>query len=640
MRKYFALFIAVIISLTLLVGCNNETPKVDLPETLDTVGNIDTTPPATEVEETVGSVDTEPPVIDTLPIILTEEVDGLPESTRTAMFEAWFSGARGYYYCFPSGADTLEFYRAEYSRGTTAYYKLTLTLPDGYSNGRIHKAETTSGGVTSDGLRFIVEAEYYGKKFFLDYTMTANKGSGLYVLSSVRRTTEEEFTPVLGDRTLEFVTHDIYLQVGVNVSIALPSYWVVDFPGSGNTYFYEEDILNINPRDTDIRRAMFAKTDRDFDTILQEAQSDVYPVSDGIFSGTTAAGHEYKGFCKTVEGRSRYIFSVVTDREMYTLEFWGRPEYDVGVDFLSDIVIPVVESFAVEYLEEVTITDIADWDSLPWVEKPYDYRKRAPKAYNFIYDMVSGEDLVSGNSYYSELKDLEIEDYSITLLENDLNETTLRFTFTVTGNSLPETLPPGTYTKLVYDGQILELYDEGTPDSYLERSNVEHGLDKFGDCTAVQAIHLYLCYHNYPEPSSYGEWPDEEYRMPYPYICAYYGGPSQVISFDEMQRLLSEKFGINIEKPTESCSLYRCEYNADTDTVYYADTRWYRPTHRFVDVREDGGTTYVTVQFYADYLYLIPSYKIVYRIGEGEVFEGCEIIDDGHYNSRNISWDY
>ncbi|MBE6617099.1 MAG: hypothetical protein E7627_04040 [Ruminococcaceae bacterium] len=587
------------------------------------------------VESFSVEYDTTPPVIDTLPIILEEEVDGLPDSIGAAMIKAWFSGARGDYYYFPSGADTLEFYRVDYSGETTANYKLTLTLPDGYSNGKIHKAETTSGGATSDGLRFIVEAEYFGKKFFLDYTMTANKGSGLYVLSSVRRTTEEEFTRVLGDRTLEFVTHGLYLQVGVNVSLALPSYWELDYHGNGNAYFYEEDILNIYPRSLNMKRALFFKTDRDFDTILADLAGDTNPIGDAVFLGTTVGGHEYKGICQTVDGCDRYIFSVVTEREMYILEVWSQPEYDVGVDFFNDVVIPVVESFSVEYHEKVTITDIADWDTLPWVEKPYDYRKRAQSAYNFIYDMVSGEDLVIGDSSYSELKDLGIEDYSITLLSNDSSEATLRFTFTVTGNSLPETLPPGTYTKILQDGVGLSMYDEKIPDSYLESYNENRGLDKFGDYTAVQAIHEYLCHYNYSEPYSFGEWPDD---IPYPYICTYYGNNS-AISFDEMQKLLSEKFGITIEKPDESCSTHRWEYNADTGMVYYTDTRAFPAIYRFIDVKEDGGTTYVTVQFYADYLFLIPSHKIVYRLGEGEVFLGCEVIDNGHYHSRSINWE-
>lgn len=608
--------------------------------------NPDTAPHATEVTETIPAAtdentESEPPVIDTLPAILEEKVDGLPDIVGEALIQAWFSGASGNYYYYTSGADTLEFYRVDYSGETTAYYKLILTLPRGYTNGRIHKAETTSGSTTTDGIRFIVEAEYNGEKYFLDYTMTANKGSGLYALKSVRITTEEEFTPVLGDRTLEFVTHDIYLQVGVNVSLALPSYWELFHIGSVNVIFNEEDILNIDPRSADIHRATLTKTDNNYDTILQEFLGNDYPVGDAIMSGYTTAGHEYKGFCQTVDGSNLYTFSIATGREMYTIRFWEEPEYDVGVDLLSDIVIPVVESFSVEYDEEVTITDIADWDSLPWVEKPYDHTSRASYAYSFIYDMVSGENLVSGDSSYSELKDLGIEDYSITLLENDSNETILRFTFTVTGNSLPETLPPGTYTKIIYNGMGLYMYDEMPPKSQEESDaiyNVKYGLDEFGDYTAVEAIHSYLRWPNAKEPYAYGEWPDDESRMPYPYICAYYGNQLE-ISFDEMQRLLSKKFGINIEKPSESCSMYHCAYNADTDTVYYADTRGFRAIHRFVDVREDGDTTYVTVQFYADSLYLIPSHKIVYRLGEGEVFLGCEVIDDGHYHSRSIKWD-
>jgi hypothetical protein len=105
---------------------------------------------------------------------------------------------------------------------------------------------------------------------------------------------------------------------------------------------------------------------------------------------------------------------------------------------------------------------------------------------------------------------------------------------------------------------------------------------------------------------------------------------------DEMQKLLLEKFGITIDKPTENHRFYRCKYSKATDTVRYADTRGYEAIHRFIDVETDNGITYVTVQHFADRLYLIPSHKVVYKIGEGNVFLGCEIAETGNYEPYEL----
>ena len=265
-----------------------------------------------------------------------------------------------------------------------------------------------------------------------------------------------------------------------------------------------------------------------------------------------------------------------------------------------------------------TITDIADWDKLPWVQEPYESMKRAPNVYKLIYNLVSGE------SEVPEYNGLGIKDYSITLLENPRNEATFRFTFTVTGNSLPETLPPGTYTWKLYSGM----------NAYIQEGNGSDlmGLEKYGSYSAVQAVNKYMWFMYWEVP--FDEWgyePTSYYQYPYNYICAFYGGENMTVSFPDMQRLLFEKFGITVERPTESGYLYRCFYDKDTDTVRYADTRGIERFHRFLDVTESDGVTNVTVQLYADRFYLLPSHKIVYRIGEGEVFLGCEVIEKSNY---------
>ncbi|MBQ2767703.1 MAG: hypothetical protein IJF49_06455 [Clostridia bacterium] len=274
------------------------------------------------------------------------------------------------------------------------------------------------------------------------------------------------------------------------------------------------------------------------------------------------------------------------------------------------------------YIEEIlgenftTITDIADWERLG-LSKEYN------GTYSFLWNLLGGE------SDIPEYNGLGIKDYSLTrIFELNSVGTTVEFTFTVTGNSLPETLPPGIYTKIVRETVDVFLDDTMKPKT--------KGLDKFGHIPAVQAVDAYLTMMSW-ELSPYGEWDLSNGYLPSNYICKFYGDEDMEIGFDEMQKLLSEKFGITIDKPTEDHWFYRCMYTQAADTVRYADTRGYEAVHRVIDAKTENGITYVTVQLFSDRLYLIPSHKVVYKIGADEVFLGCEIIETGNYDPRELS---
>ena len=283
------------------------------------------------------------------------------------------------------------------------------------------------------------------------------------------------------------------------------------------------------------------------------------------------------------------------------------------------------------------ITDIDDWHTLLWAEGLPDDENRQPSqnVFSFIRDLVKGE------SEIPEINGLGIKDYSIELLKDSAYDSLFRFTFTVTGNSLPQTLLPGTYTWMLLDGMELSIYTEGIPatqeevEAYWKRMR---GLDRFEGNSAVEAVNTYLSWMPYIyEVSPYGKWDPENYHLPYNYICAHYGNESLEISFDKLQSLMSEKFGITVERPNENRLLSRCEYNKVTDTVRYADTRGYSAVHRILDIREEDGITYVIVQLFADRHRMILSHKLQFAIGEGEVFLGSEIIQNGNYDPLEIS---
>lgn len=330
--------------------------------------------------------------------------------------------------------------------------------------------------------------------------------------------------------------------------------------------------------------------------------------------------------------------------EVYRAEMAGEPLFDITAsdhaatwwnvydyllhqkarDELGNAHFPYSEYLP--YVEKIlrenftTITDLADWEKLG-------LRKEYNSMYPFFWNLLSGE------SEIPEYNGLEIREYSLTRLHENIG-TTIEFTFTVTGHSLPETLPPGTYTKIVNETVNVYLYDKEMPeawDEYEEEERIQKGLDQFGNDPAVQAVNAYLWMMAGWELPPFGQWDIASGILPSNYICKFYGDESMTVPFDEMQRLLSEKFGIVIEKPTEDHWFYRCRYTKETDTVRYADTRGFESVYRIIDTKTEGGITYVTVQLFADRLYLIPSHKVVYKIGEGEVFLGCEIVETGHY---------
>ncbi len=428
--------------------------------------------------------------------------------------------------------------------------------------------------------------------------------------------------------------------------------------GSGTvTLSSPEEPLSV----TDVKIIACADGCRREDVVSRAAQgyakvADV--VETGFFQGEyavyrygfslSAAGAEdmknqgtYEEYMTFLSGKYFYLF--ILDDIHYAYISVERKNGETPVENEAFLADTVANSVSVEWypgvaeaLPKDTITDIAEWDLLPWVQEPYKEMKRAPNAYNFIYE------LVSGNSRIPEYNGLGITDYSITLLENPRNEATFRFTFTVTGNSLPETLPPGTYTKTVYNGIDVFLYDGEKPkesSDYIARDNALSGMDRFGDVPAAVAVHQYLSWTHYAwEVAPFGQWDPAQYKIPYNYVCAFYGNENISIPFTELQTKMKEKFGITVERPEKSGILpgANCAYNKDTDRVGYADTRGYEAVHRIIGVRTEGDVTVVTVQLYADRLYLIPAHKVEYRIGEGDVFLGCEVVETTEYEPFSI----
>ncbi len=289
-------------------------------------------------------------------------------------------------------------------------------------------------------------------------------------------------------------------------------------------------------------------------------------------------------------------------------------------------------------LDPDTVDDIENWRDIFAVWYPEDGSNPAPRIYELI------DELVNAKSRIHEISELGITDYTIALMMESEYDAEVRLTFTVTGNSLPETLPPGTYTWTIYEGYDVDVTDYGdipNPDAVPSYADPTRGMKKFGDYSAARAVNTFLQWNRYSDEfCPYGEWENNaEYTYPFDYICVYYGDDSYTITFDDLAALMDEKFGITVTRPErDGAILSRCRYDAAYNTVSYADTRGsFRPAHKIIDVVVDGDVTYVTVQLYAESLYLIPSHKVRYTIGEGDVFLGCEIIEEGKYEHFELN---
>lgn len=297
------------------------------------------------------------------------------------------------------------------------------------------------------------------------------------------------------------------------------------------------------------------------------------------------------------------------------------------------------ESKAVEVIAETSISnkDNPDMATVDVIHDISDWELLGLESYMLEDSLIY--DLVSGSSEFIEYNDLDITDYTITRLTPVGQDPLLRFEFTVTGDSLPETLPPGKYTKLVEYGYYCSIYDEPKPETqaeyeaYIER---KRGLDVYGNLPEVQALAVYFDWTGGWNIARFGEWELTDYSIqaPIEYIIHYFGDDDK-LGYKESERLLSEKFGIEIT-PVEAeikagNFLERCQYNSDTNELEFSSTLNYGLDYRISDVEADGGETLITVQFYTDHNQLLPMHKVSYRIGENLVFLGSELLSDSPY---------
>lgn len=292
---------------------------------------------------------------------------------------------------------------------------------------------------------------------------------------------------------------------------------------------------------------------------------------------------------------------------------------DKTIAITSDETVPVI-------VPVDTIHDIADWEQLG-----LDL---------YILEHSPIYDLVSGCSEFSEYNELGITDYTITRLTPVDQDPLLRFEFTVTGESLPDTLPPGNYVKLIEVGYDYYIYDEPKPvtqEEYEAHNYQQKGLDIYGDIPEVRALAAYFDWTGGWNVADFGDYKLTENMIDVPaeYITCYYGDNDKKITYDDFKQLLHEKFGIDITPVEDEIKyegfLHRCQYNTKTDKIEFISTLDNSLDYKIVNVERKNDTTNVTVQFYCDHNYLLPKHKVCYSIGDGDIFLGSELICDSPY---------
>ena len=148
--------------------------------------------------------------------ILKETVPCLPHGVEMALWMAGFEGFKGGYYLFASGIDSLEYYR--WGLFPESFQKNTLTLPEGYTNGKIVHAVTESGEVESKACHFYVSADHVGERVCLDYYLTADIDACEYKLQSVTRLNTVQM------RELQTIQQSIYLCDDVYIGEDTPTH--------------------------------------------------------------------------------------------------------------------------------------------------------------------------------------------------------------------------------------------------------------------------------------------------------------------------------------------------------------------------------------------------------------------------------
>ncbi len=271
---------------------------------------------------------------------------------------------------------------------------------------------------------------------------------------------------------------------------------------------------------------------------------------------------------------------------------------------------------------EMSITSLDDWE-----EFNYDgvYKE---KCYELLHMLLSGE------SGIPEFDGLGISEYKLTrMADMELYAPTLHLEFTVTGNSMPESLPAGKYSKIIdltYDIYLLDT----EPAEPLENSEAlsYHELKTFFAATQMWDI------------PDHNTWDTSEVLIPASYLAFKYSQEGKVLDLANFKKMLYIQFAIeDIRDLSEGYSemnvyLDKAVYNPTTDSFHYWDTRGSQCAYKVTDITMDGEIAYITVQLFADEYNLLPSHLVRYKM-DGAVFVSCEVLKESHnqpYGFRGI----
>lgn len=262
---------------------------------------------------------------------------------------------------------------------------------------------------------------------------------------------------------------------------------------------------------------------------------------------------------------------------------------------------------------EMSITSLDDWEDFN-----YDgiYHE---KCYDLLHMLLSGE------SGIPEFDGLGISEYRLTRMADvQLYAPTLHLEFTVTGDSMPESLPAGKYSK------IIDL----TYDVYLHDTEPEEPLEN-SECLSLRELKDFFAATQIWNIPNYGEWDTTDVLIPASYIAFRYASEGKVLNLANFKKMLNVQFAIeDIRDLSEGYSemnvyLDKAIYNPTTDSFHYWDTRGSLCAYKVTDITMDGEIAYITVQLFADEYNLLPSHLVIYKM-HGNNFLSCEVLKESH----------
>lgn len=228
---------------------------------------------------------------------------------------------------------------------------------------------------------------------------------------------------------------------------------------------------------------------------------------------------------------------------------------------------------------------------------------------------------IENDSEFFEFNTVQVDNWEI-IRDPEVYGLALAFNFTVTASEL-DTIPVGAYQTIVNDEVDCEMVFVESP-----RTSTE---TEAPSTAATETVSYWLMHAMYYDYFDFGAWKNNCFGH---YLCVRYCDETDKLLFSDFAAHAKDKFGMTVTE--ENLPSNARLYIEDKHLYIYVGSGNFTPSFDILDVTEDGTISTVTVQLYADCNKFLPSYKMAYRIENGERFLSCEILNSSPYKPYGL----